>query len=413
MGTRYAESATRSTRMTARGESATSVWTDADGSLKLSLIADWSDEDVWRYILDCHTSLRASYSDFSGVLSLYKCGSGASEHPLSPLDGKIPSRCRFGCALCTVGRDESMANMLRLDPQKYGYMAGLHQLQQFLLATQHDWSRRQWVGRSLCNGYVAIGPDVYSPAMLEEILRYALSLDVREKEAAATAGIAPRFELVSSQALIAIDAMWSLHGYHRPFHALKIFRDIYIYGHRWDIPTITAVPKKARPAARYLYVGENWDEGHSWAYTGLREPFLESGDSPCAATKVLRNGHEIIDVQTSPAFEINEEAAEFLLHYELDRLIEEYHDDSMYSTTAGYRFYAQLGAISFAQSGQPALIDTTLRRTSFKERHGLVGQLSAHRLSNLLARTIAAPVGPTPRQGILSVYRRAEMALAS
>ncbi|HYG88969.1 MAG TPA: hypothetical protein VD978_22230 [Azospirillum sp.] len=66
---------------------------------------------------------------------------------------------------------------------KYGFMRGLNELRNFLVHTQYDHTRRRWTARTTdpLTGYVRIVPDVYSPAMLEELLGICLTLDARER----------------------------------------------------------------------------------------------------------------------------------------------------------------------------------------------------------------------------------------
>ena len=52
IGTRFAESTGRKKRMTERGETADGLWRDQEG-LKLSPIADWTDEELWAYLAAC------------------------------------------------------------------------------------------------------------------------------------------------------------------------------------------------------------------------------------------------------------------------------------------------------------------------------------------------------------------------
>ena len=96
------------------------------------------------------------------------------------------------------------------------YMRGLNNLRNFLSNTRWDMERRSWLGRTIKDGYVRVAPDAYSPAMMEELLRYALTIDAEERIAANAAGLSlPRFQLVSVERLFAIDAMWSLQAFHR------------------------------------------------------------------------------------------------------------------------------------------------------------------------------------------------------
>jgi len=240
---------------------------------------------------------------------------------------------------------------------------------------------------------VTIQPDLYHPRMLESLLRYALTIDIEEQRVAAQAGLkAPRFQLIGLKELVAIDAEWSRQGVARPFHALAIYRDIVERGGRYPVPSVEPVAHTPLPAPRYLYVGPDWDEDARWGYTGLRDPLLEAqatdwGETGCVgATTTLRDGTPVLSLDSADFYDIDEEGASLLLTFEVDRLIETYHDDPGYRTTAGYHYYAASGLLTLAK-GQARAVDTILRRTAYKERHGLTGDYDLHAL---LGRTISA-----------------------
>lgn len=235
IGTRYSESTTRGANMRERGESDVQVRRGIDekgkpSHLFLSPLAHWTTDDVWGYLGLARGGHIPSYSDFDETFRIYADAMGSScvivgEDMSAAAKSSKACGARHGCALCTATGDvdKSMENMLASDP-RYEYMRGLNRLRNFMADTRWDLSRRNWLGRTIKNGYVRISPDSYSPAMLEELLRYSLTIDAREREEAAGLGIRPRFQLVGLTQLFAIDAMWSLQGYHRPFHALAIYK---------------------------------------------------------------------------------------------------------------------------------------------------------------------------------------------
>lgn len=411
IGTRFDESESRARRMAERGETDTAVRTDPNGERFLSPICFWETDHVWEYLGKCRSGRYQSYSDFDDTFRIYADAAGTSCAVVGDMmtsTSKKSKGCgaRHGCALCcAVGRDASLENMLETD-ERYAYLRGLNRLQRFLLATQYDLTRRNWLGRSINpQGYMAIAPDTFHPRMLADLLRYALTLDLDEKRAAAKQGLsAPRFELISLEALITIDAMWSLQGFHRPFEALAIYRDVYIEGHRYPVPEIESAPAVPIPSPRYYFVGSDWDEGHEWAFCGLTDPLLETfGGDGCMGMTTLRDGRQVLDLLTEDRLEVDEESALLVLDLELDYLLERFHAAERVSVTEAYRYYVRMGVISVA-SGQLGKIDEILRRTAFKERHGLVGPDVEHR--TLLERTISAkemrllagdpPAEPTP-----------------
>lgn len=404
LGTRYDESAARSSNMTERGDSDNEIRRGVDasgkpGGLFLSPIAHWSTDDVWEYLGYARAGIIRAYSDFDETFRVYADAMGSSCVIIAEdmaRAAKTSKACgaRFGCSLCTaVGRDASMEHMLEKD-DRYGYMKGLNDLQRFLVNTRWDLSRRNWLGRTIKNNHIRIAPDAYSPAMMEELLRYALSIDVREERAARRLGIAPRFRLVSEEQLFAIDAMWSLQAYHRPFHALAIYKEVVIDGSLHSIPEVEAFPKPASmPAARYFPVAD-WDEGFNPMYLGLRSHMLDmvrtEGDG-CMGNVALPDGSEVLDVNSAGMFSIDMETAYFLLDEEyLDRLLTDYHDKPKHVTeTAAYTYYAQLGMLSVLK-GRQAEVDMILRRSNFKIRNGLAGQISPARMEALMMESKTA-----------------------
>ena len=369
LGTRFLESTGRAKRMTERGETSEGTWMDESGELMLSPIANWNDAVLWTYLYECSQGTEEAYGDLSELIRVYMAGTPET----SCVDGVEIPACRFGCSICTVGRDRSLEAMLAKD-ERYSYMQPLYDLQRFLVNTQHDFTLRQWVGRSINHGFVRIHPDTYSPAMLENLLRYMLTIDVREKEAAYRRGLdEPRFELVSAKALIAIDAIWSQQGIHKSFHALSIYRDVYVNGMRYDIPTTQPGKPAKLPEPRYIEVGQGWeDRSGKFEFCGLRDVHLEAANegaaTGCMGHKTLKDGRVVLNAETSDSsFDINDESIEFILGFEVDYLIDL---GRRMPRSYGFKHYVQMGAINMAKS-QFSSTDMILRRTSFKEFEGI------------------------------------------
>lgn len=392
IGTRFAESEGRRARMEARGETGDAVWQGEDGRAYFSPIADWSTDDVWEYLGACRAGTIEAFSDMEDVFRVYADAAGASCAVVADmaLGQRSQGGCgaRHGCWACTaVGRDASLETMIETD-DRYDYLRGLNRLQRFLLATRYDWGRRAWLGRTIDDrGYVDIQPDLYSAGMVEELLQYCLTLDAEEAEAAERAGLAePRFQIISPESLIAIDAEWSRQGYHRPFHALKLLRDIQD-GARYPVPEIEPFPQTRIPDKRLLYVGEDWDEGVEWANAGLRDISLEMAGDSCIGTRTLPDGRQVQALETGSELSVDPEGAEFVLGLELDRLVDRYHDAPGLSMTYAYRHYLTLGTVQLHHSGLKQA-DAILRRTRFKEHHDLVGHVGEARLQALLEASL-------------------------
>lgn len=387
LGTRYDESETRMRNMTERGESDIQIRRGIDENGKpshlfLSPICWWSTDDVWEYLGMANAGAFEAYSSFDDTFRVYADSMGTScvvvaEDMYKAIKQSKPCSARTGCSICTaVTVDKSMLNMLA-NEERYSYMRSLNGLRNFLANTRWDMNRRSWVGRTINDGYIKISPDAYSPAMMEELLRYALTIDIQEKEAARAAGLtSPRFQLVGLQQLFAIDAMWSLQAYHRPFHALKIYKDVYELGKRYPVPQLEFFPRPKELPTKYLYVGKDWDEGDSLDYTGLRSVLSEmaSMDSEgCMGNRTLKDGRQVLAIDTGEMLSFHDETALFVLHEWLDDLLRDHHDNPNSSPTQAYMYYAGLEMMT-VKAGAEGEIDHILKRSSFKTRHRLDGQ---------------------------------------
>ena len=443
VGTRFEESAERKARMLSRGETDVEPWLETVRNKKgdivrqearLSPLAFWTQEDVWVRLAELVDGKRQSYTNAKDVWKAYADGGNSGCAVIGDDALKATAKAcgaRFGCALCAaVGRDKSLEAMIEADPEN-GYLQNLNRLQRFIVDTQYDLERRNWLGRTIDkDGYIAIQPDTYSPAMLRELLAMSMTIDRDEAAAAQLLGRSPRFELVSVQQLIGIDAVWSAQGiFPRPFEAIRVWEDIYCKGKSVYPPAgenEVSAQEHELPETRYLYVGPEWDDDRqAETYSGLRNVIMEAAgayerqdqaieiarldiarrrldgervtkkeeqellaaaqrDSGCVGLRTLSDGRQIMDIGQSDFFAVDEEAAYDFLQFEvMDRHIAvEY---AGRGPTAGYLYYVQLGLLSTTPQ-HATTIDEMLRRTSWKERHGLVGAST----EELLARSISA-----------------------
>lgn len=381
LGVRFSESVTRGSRMKKRGDSATAPVRNKDGELVMAPIALWSTDDVWEALALVRSGVLRSYTDTEMLFQIYTDAGPTSCAVVNDaiLDGEGSARggcgARTGCWSCVkVKSDTSMENLLQ--KPEYGFMQGLNDLRQFIVATQYDLSRRQWLGRTIKNGYVAVRPDSYHPRMMRELLRYVLTLQARENEEALRLGIDPRFQIITPAGLAGVEAMWSLNGFHEPFSAYADYHDIFNLGMRYEIPKLETFPKVEMPEPRFLYIGSDWDDDLNVdaRWTGLRDPVGESlwEWSQCMTTRELSNGRVVLDVNVTESFSVDEESAALLLDFELDRVLAMRSNFRRLGYTQSYKWLLARGTIAPSRN-QVAVHDRILRRTAFKERWGLLG----------------------------------------
>lgn len=392
IGTRFDESSRRAANMAERGESATTPVRNKDGELVLSPIAYWTTDDVWEAIGLASNGMLESYTDFAETKRIYAHAESTSCAVVADAIGTGRKRggCgqRTGCHVCQMAEDKSLENMVAYD-DRYAYARGLVKFNKFLRATRYDWNRRHALGRTIKGGYVCVQPDTYHPSMQRELFRYMLQLDYDEVQRAEREGESPMFQLLPTRMIVAIDAIWSLNGFARPFAAWADYRDIWQRGIRYDIPEVEPVPETPMPIGRYLHVGNEWDEVHNAMSTGMRDVYAESLTETSACGMKLRetaDGRVIWDLETERSFDVDVESAEMLLDFELDAMLKKY--DAGFppgGVTSAYKFYLAYGALKLSHS-QLLEHDQILRRTAFKDSLGLSYEYD---LQALMGQTIS------------------------
>lgn len=169
-GVRRDESTVRAGAILSRGERSMQTWIDSDGRLRLSPLLEWTSDDVWAYLGLCRQGVIPAYSDFDETLRIYQDAGGSSCVVVADAEMEKhakPCSSRFGCWACTAVReDRSLRQMIASDPKRYAYMQPLAALRDFISNTQYDWVCRQFIGRTIRNGFITIGADAYAPAML-------------------------------------------------------------------------------------------------------------------------------------------------------------------------------------------------------------------------------------------------------
>lgn len=371
-GVRMGESAARDAVIKQRGERFDTPWRNCDGRLMLSPLLQWTFDDIWEQIGLCHVGEIESYSDFADTIEFYRSSGGTSCVVVSDMAMQKfskPCSARGGCWTCTaVQQDRSMQNLIASDEAKYGFMKPLADLRDFIANTQFDWSRRQFVQRTIKDGYIVIGADTYSPDMLKELLRYTLT-------AQEESGV----NIIDEPTLISIDARWSLYGLHPPFEAIRVWLDVTRDGARYYPPKYDKpFPQTPVPVLGKIWVGNDWDDQRSSLYAeGLRHPAWEMFSESCGPDlRVFANGKVGLDLDEG--LEVDAEGAGLFMEFEAERKASEPITDRT-DWTSAYMYYLLLGTVQPAK-GQSSMVDDLLRRTSWRQRNNLHGQRSMDEL---------------------------------
>lgn len=381
LGTRSDESAARKIKTAARRETAHEIWYNVTGDARLSPILDWTTDDVWTWLAESAQGFHPSYSDFQAIMDFYSDSGASSCVIVADMQSAASNKgCggRSGCWTCTrVAADKSVENMLQANPGKYPYLEPLLALRDFIADTQWDWSRRNFLGRTITDGHMKVGADQYSPKMCEDLLYYTLAAQSRANELGAPARVAA----IGIKELIAIDALWALRGWAPPFHALSIYFD-HCDGNRRYAPKIKNPCRPSPvPVLGQIYVGEDWDSNVSQLTPpGFRHVAWEFHSGSCGPSlRESKAGKVFLDVPEGAEFDVDEEGALDFLEFEAERKIKEHHRQEERDWTLGFLTYVQYGIITLA-SGQSSAIDSMMRRTQWIQRHNLHGQQTAEGL---------------------------------
>ena len=364
-GVRLDESTERAAAIKARGERSDRIWTNEDGRHMLSPILEWDLNDIWTYVGMCNAGVIEAYSDFADVMRVYRDGGGTSCAVVSDMTlAKFAKPCssRFGCWSCTaVSKDTSLTNMVESDEVQYGYLRPLARLRDFIADTQYDFNRRNFVQRTIKDGFITIAADTYSPAMMRELLRYTLTAQ-RES------GV----EIVTEAMLVAIDARWSLYALNPPFEALRIWIDVMENGALYYPPKLDRpYPKVDVPVLGKIHVGKDWDDETSPMYAdGLRHPVWEMFSESCGPElRVFNNGKVGLAVEEGEEVDAEGEA-DFMCFMAREKAAEPITARTRW--IEGYYFYLSLGTVQPAK-GQSSTVDSLLRRANWRQDMNLHG----------------------------------------
>lgn len=376
IGKRYDESENRGRGMRESGErpdQPVKMTKDKAGKVYewvMSPIAHWSLDDVYFLIAYVRNEMINTYSDFEDLVDIYRqANEGQCMINVYSQGKPSSSGCgsRTGCHICLAVKDDySMESMLK--DEEFAWMRPLNEFRNWIQRNHYRIDMRNWLARTVNDdGSINLAPNSYAPQFCLDMLRYALSIDADEREAAADLGIAPRFQLLRLKDIIAIDFLWSRYGYQ---HALMACHTAHMVenGKRWSIPKAdpeASYPTRLPTIRKVTLPFADKDYGHfsvgSWdvmaAVTDTMDPFA---------------------VPTGDEFEVDEEGAVMFWEFELENALNRYgpadedgnpHADE-FAPGAGVHYFLRMGTVSLFK-GSEGEFERMMQMSSQIHRHGI------------------------------------------
>lgn len=258
LGTRKAESAARAANMERYEKDRVRDYLSPNGSLPNSLIyspiEDWSNDDVWIYLMQYENPWGCNNKE---LMAMYREGSADNECPLV-VDSSTPScgNSRFGCWVCTlVSEDKSLQAMIQNDFEKSWMTPLLDFRNEFAPRDERgkiadhefrDYRRSQgWIKLYNNTGLPIPGP--YVRTRREYLLRRLLEVQVEINESAMEY-LGEAIELITLEEIQEIRRIWVVDKHEFCDSAARIYYEV--FGH--DLPDRERLPKP--------YFGqEDWD----------------------------------------------------------------------------------------------------------------------------------------------------------
>lgn len=210
LGTRKAESSARAKTMEYYEKLRIRDYLSPNGTMQNELIfsplENWSDDDVWYFLLQYKNPWGHSNKD---LLTMYRGATADGECPLV-MSSDTPScgKSRFGCWVCTmVEQDKSMAAMIMNDSEKE-WMMPLLEFRNYIGDASTDRDRRDFrrmTGTAhMFRGRLVHGP--YKKEVREEWLRTLLTIQKEIRENGPTDF--QSIELITHEELKNIRRIW-------------------------------------------------------------------------------------------------------------------------------------------------------------------------------------------------------------
>lgn len=338
----------------------------------LSPIAEFTTMDVFSFIGQVRSNRLETFSDFEALTQVYRDMNGGEclVNIYLAGGGEKKTSCgqRTGCWMClAVGEDRSMENMLNEENGKYSFMKPLNDFRNYVKGRHYDPAARNWLSRTINkeNGTVKISPNAYSPQHCLDLLRYALTIQVEEEEAAWALGIRPRFTILDEKDVIAIDLLWARYGYQNPLMATQTYHEITEQGKRYPIPK--EIPPFEKVAMKTLAEVPFVDDEYNAPYNGLRCAIHETVDEHAVMEK---NGRYYSPVNTDDEFTIYQEAVADFWGLEVEHALEK-HGPSTDSTPSNAVHYILRLGLASIYKGSHGEWDRMMRMSNQLQRHGI------------------------------------------
>ena len=230
LGTRKSESAARSARLTKYENLSRrdflSNHTSIESAFVYAPISDWSNDDVWLYLMQVPNPWDNPNKD---LLTMYQGASADGECPLV-VDTTTPScgSSRFGCWVCTlVDEDKSMTAMIQNDDEK-SWMLPLLKLRNEL--DEHDHDKREF---KRLNGSVALKhnvdelvPGPYTQDSRASWLTKLLTVQEAVKNNPETPDFMKDFEIITLNELHEIRRIWIVEKFEIEDFLPKIYEKV-------------------------------------------------------------------------------------------------------------------------------------------------------------------------------------------
>jgi len=389
LGTRFDESKKRASKMMGRGDGIDVINTSNVGghaALTMTPICDFPTETIWAYLNNAGSDPNKLYPgygpNFRALHEVYDSANGGE--CVLYLDPNVTNRSkgcdsRTGCHSCQkIKVDSSMLNMLKLD--EYQYMAGLSRFRQYIAATRWDWSKRRWSRVDHKTGDIIVGPNNYSGAFAQDLLRMLLTLDKREAQRAANVSDAidngelpitprnlrmakPQFQNISLIDLIAIDYLWSINVVAAPHRALEIAQEVTLGTGEMDVPVAEETPKTPIPVGFRIPARKAiWEKAR-----GIHDAELEMNlfDGEGITYREGEKGPVAIPCWNDTSyFDIDEEAAYLFFEFEMADRIRYVKGTPAHLSTGAARYYHRLGLVSYSHD-RAYLVERQFKRSDY------------------------------------------------